>query len=38
MARDRRKAEDAGRTAELVALWYLRLKGYRLLAHEKPPS
>ena len=34
MARDRRKAEDAGRTAELVALWYLRLKGYRLLAHR----
>ena len=34
MARDRRKAEEAGRTAELVALWFLRLKGYRLLAHR----
>jgi putative endonuclease len=34
MARDRKRAENAGRTAELVALWYLRLKGYRLLAHR----
>ena len=34
MARDRRKSEEAGRTAELVALWYLRLKGWRLLAHR----
>jgi putative endonuclease len=32
MAHDRRKSEEAGRTAELVALWYLRLKGWRLIA------
>ncbi len=39
MARDRRKAEDAGRAAEWVALWYLRLKGWRLLAHRyKSPA
>jgi putative endonuclease len=34
MKRDRRTAEIAGRKAELVALWYLRLKGYRLLVHR----
>jgi putative endonuclease len=34
MPRDRRKAETSGRAAELVAIWYLRLKGYRLLAHR----
>ena len=34
MARDRTKSERAGRTAELLALWYLRLKGYRLLVHR----
>lgn len=32
--RDRRKAEEAGRTAEWLAIWYLRLKGYRLLVHR----
>jgi putative endonuclease len=30
----RQKAEQAGRWAELVALWALRLKGYRLLVHR----
>ena len=34
MGRDRRKSEEAGRTAELAALWYLRMKGWRLLAHR----
>lgn len=34
MARDRRKSEEAGRTAEALALWYLRLKGWRLLAQR----
>jgi putative endonuclease len=34
MAHDRKKSEEAGRTAELVALWYLRLKGWRLLSHR----
>lgn len=34
MARDRVRSEKGGRTAELIALWYLRLKGYRLLAHR----
>ena len=34
MARDRRQAEEAGRSAELLALWYLRLKGWRLLQHR----
>lgn len=34
MAHDRRKSERAGRSAELVALWFLRFKGYRLLAHR----
>ena len=32
--RRRAKAERAGRLAELAALWSLRLKGYRLLAHR----
>jgi putative endonuclease len=31
MTRDRRRAEAAGRAAEIAALWYLRLKGWRLL-------
>ena len=34
MTRDRKTAEISGRKAELVALWYLRLKGYRLLVHR----
>jgi putative endonuclease len=34
MGRDRKKSEEAGRTAELIALWYLRLKGWRLLAER----
>ncbi len=34
MAGDRRKAETSGRAAERVALWYLRLKGYRLLVQR----
>jgi putative endonuclease len=34
MGRDRRKSEEAGRAAELIALWFLRLKGWRLLAHR----
>jgi putative endonuclease len=34
MARDRQKSERAGRAAEWVVLWFLRLKGYRLLAHR----
>jgi putative endonuclease len=34
MARDRRRAETAGRAAEFIALWFLRLKGYRLLVHR----
>lgn len=32
MSRDRRRSEAAGRMAELAALWFLRLKGWRLLA------
>ncbi len=32
--RDRKAAEEAGRTAETVALWYLRLKGWRLLSRR----
>lgn len=32
--RDRRKAEQRGHRAETLALWYLRLKGYRLLARR----
>lgn len=34
MARDRRQSEEAGRAAERIALWYLRLKGWRLLCHR----
>ncbi len=34
MANDRRKSEEAGRAAEQLALWYLRLKGWRLLAQR----
>ena len=34
MARDRRKSEGHGRTAEVIALWFLRLKGWRLLAQR----
>ena len=34
MANDRRKSEEAGRSAELIALWALRLKGWRLLARR----
>jgi putative endonuclease len=34
MAHDRKASEAAGRTAELIALWYLRLKGWRLLAER----
>jgi len=31
---NRRQAERLGRWAESVALWFLRLKGYRLLARR----
>jgi putative endonuclease len=31
---DRRAAEERGRRAELVAAWFLRLKGYRVLARR----
>ena len=34
MSRSRAKAEKHGHFAELVALMYLRLKGYRLLAQR----
>jgi putative endonuclease len=34
MRPDRVGREAAGRWAEVAALWYLRLKGYRLLAHR----
>ncbi len=34
MSRTREKAEKRGHFAELVALTYLRLKGYRLLAQR----
>jgi putative endonuclease len=34
MARDRKKSEESGRAAEVAALWFLRLKGWRLLAHR----
>ena len=30
--RSRQQAEQSGRAAETIALWFLRLKGYRLLA------
>ena len=32
MSRDRRAAHNHGHRAEAIALWYLRLKGYRLVA------
>jgi len=32
--RDRRRAERLGRWAETMALWSLRLKGYRILARD----
>jgi putative endonuclease len=31
MSKTREQAERHGRTAETIALWYLRCKGYRLL-------
>ena len=31
---NRQKAERRGRLAEIVAMWSLRLKGYRLIAHR----
>ena len=34
MARDRRQSEKSGRMAEVMALWFLRLKGWRLLAQR----
>lgn len=34
MAHDRRKSEAQGRAAERLALWFLRLKGWRLLAER----
>ena len=34
MSRKRQEAERRGRLAEIAALWALRLKGYRLLAHR----
>lgn len=35
----RREAEKRGRRAELIAAWYLRLKGYRVLARRyKTPA
>ena len=34
MANDRQKSEKAGRSAELMALWSLRLKGWRLLVQR----
>ena len=30
----RRRAEDKGRRAETIAAWYLRAKGYRILAQR----
>ena len=36
---DRQQAEQSGRSSEWLALWFLRLKGYRLLAWRyKSPS
>jgi putative endonuclease len=32
VSRDRRAAHTHGHRAEAIALWYLRLKGYRLVA------
>lgn len=34
MTRNRKDAEKHGHRAETIALWYLRLKGYRLLARR----
>lgn len=34
MSRSRQQAERHGHLAESIALWYLRLKGYRLLARR----
>lgn len=34
MANDRQRREERGRSAELIALWALRLKGWRLLARR----
>ncbi len=34
MTRDRQAAEERGRSAEKIALWYLRLKGWRLVAER----
>lgn len=37
--RDRRKAERAGRVGETAAAWWLRLKGWRILARRvKTPA
>ena len=39
MKRSRQVAEQYGRRAETIALWYLRLKGYKLLARRfKSPA
>lgn len=39
MKRSRQQAHDHGHRAEFIALWYLRLKGYRLLAQRfKTPT
>ena len=36
---ERRRAERRGKTAELLCLWHLRLKGYRILARRyKTPA
>ena len=34
MKRSRQQAHDHGHRAEVIALWFLRLKGYRLLAQR----
>lgn len=34
LRRSRRDAEQLGHRAEIIALWYLRMKGYRLLARR----
>ena len=34
MTRDRRRAEQAGRVGETAAAWWLRLKGWRILARR----
>lgn len=34
MSLKRQAAEERGRSAEKIALWYLRLKGWRLLAER----